>query len=189
MRQVGGVDSGAVVRYGNRHLSVRLHACRYHDSSTGLGMLQRVVYHVAERLAHAHPVEVEFRQRGSLLERQSDCAHPGLRLPPLQFGAEQLGNRTRRPHELQFAGVGFRQPVQVAHQVAQQGYFADDPVRPLGRLLQTVEQPLRFQLDDAQRRVQLVRQIIDQPAAQIALRVQGGGHAVERGTHLSQFVA
>ena len=188
VRQVGGVDAGAVVRDGYCHLAIRVQLCGRLDPAAGIGVLQRVVHHDAERLAHAHPVEIERRQFASLPVRQLDPAQPCLRLPPLHLRGNQLRHRSRLPGKPQLARVAVRQPVQVAHQVAQHGHFPNDTVRPRGRVLQSVAQPRCLQLDHAERGVQLVGDVVDQPSAQVALGLQRGRHAVERRAHLAQFV-
>jgi len=84
--------------------------------------------------------------------------------------------------------VGFREPVQVGYEAVQFLHFVDNVVGCAFRRLESVAQRFRFQLDDAEGRVQLVGNIVDQPAAELALSFQGGGHPVEGRTHLAQLV-
>ena len=45
-----------------------------------------------------------------------------------------------------------------------------------------------FEADDAQGRAQLVGDVVEETVAQVALRLQGGGHPVEGAAHLAQLV-
>ena len=75
--------------------------------------------------------------------------------------------------------IGFGQPVQVAYQIVEGIYFLDDVIGRLGGRLQSIPQPLRFQLDDAQRCIEFVRDVINQPLTYVTLGLQGGRHLVE----------
>ena len=175
---------------GNRHdqLIVAFQRRPERNAPARIRRMDGVANDVSQRLAHPHPVEVHVREVGGYFQRQFDLSRLGLWLPALRLHAEKIADRHGFEREAQFAAVGLRKPVQIGYETAEPVHFLDDVVGRALRGLEPVPQPVRLQPYDGQRGIQLMRDVVYQPAAELALGLQVGGHTVERRAHPSQLV-
>ena len=147
-----------------------------------------VAQDVSQRLAHPHPVEVHVQEVSGYLQRQFNPSSLRLWMPAVHLCGEQLANRNFFEREPQLTMVCLRKPVQISYETAQPIHFLDDVVGGALRSLKSIAQPFCLQLYDAQWRIQLMRDVVYQPPAEVALSLQAGGHPVESRTHPSQLV-
>ena len=84
--------------------------------------------------------------------------------------------------------VRLRKPVQIGDEASQPVHLLDDVIGCAPGGLKAIAQSLRLQQYDAQRRVQLMGDVVYQPPSELALSLQGGCHPVEGRAHPAQLV-